>query len=84
MKKVVKGIVYAVGVLFIAWFVLSWADIVADNTEPNPQHSEYNMFVIMTREPSKRRKNRSECAAIRLKARTELLSARYMKSPRTA
>lgn len=50
MKKVVKGIIYTVSVLFIAWFVLSWADIVADNTKPNPQHSEYNMFVIMTRE----------------------------------
>ena len=34
---------------FLLWTVLSWADIVADNCEPNPQHSEYNMFVLMTK-----------------------------------
>lgn len=45
MKSVIKGIVYVVSVLFIAWFILSWVDIVADNTEPNPQHSEYNMLL---------------------------------------
>lgn len=34
---------------FLLWAVLSWADIVADNCEPNPQHSEYNLFVLMTK-----------------------------------
>lgn len=34
---------------FLLWAVLSWADIVADNCELNPQHSEYNMFVLMTK-----------------------------------
>lgn len=34
---------------FFLWAVLSCADIVADNCEPNPQHSEYNMFVLMTK-----------------------------------
>lgn len=34
---------------FLLWAVLSWADIVADNCEPNPRHSEYNMFVLMTK-----------------------------------
>lgn len=33
----------------LLWAVLSWADIVADNYEPNPQHSEYNLFVLMTK-----------------------------------
>ena len=45
MKSVIKGIIYAVSVLFIAWFILSWVDIVADNIKPNPQHSEYNMLL---------------------------------------
>lgn len=35
--------------VFLLWAVLSWADIVADNCEPNPQHSEYNLFVLMTK-----------------------------------
>lgn len=34
---------------FLLWAVLSWTDIVADNCEPNPQHSEYNLFVLMTK-----------------------------------
>lgn len=34
---------------FLLWAVLSWADIVADNCESNPQHSEYNLFVLMTK-----------------------------------
>lgn len=34
---------------FLLWAILSWADIVADNCEPNPQHSEYNMFVLITK-----------------------------------
>lgn len=33
----------------LLWAVLSWADIVADNCEPNPRHSEYNLFVLMTK-----------------------------------
>lgn len=33
----------------LLWAVLSWADIVTDNCEPNPQHSEYNLFVLMTK-----------------------------------
>lgn len=47
MKKIIKIAAMLVSVGFIAWFVLSWVDIVADNCEPNPHHSKYNMFVIM-------------------------------------
>lgn len=31
----------------LLWIALSWADIVADNNYPNPQHSEYNFFTVM-------------------------------------
>jgi len=37
-----------VNVLFMLWLVASWVDIVADNTMPNPVHSEYNAFVMLT------------------------------------
>lgn len=33
----------------LLWAIISWGDIVADNCEPNPQHSEYNLFVLMTK-----------------------------------
>lgn len=46
MKKVIKVAAMLIFVGFIAWFILSWVDIVADNTQPNPHHSKYNMFVV--------------------------------------
>lgn len=32
---------------------LSWLDIVWDNCEPNPDHSPYNVFVLMTQQEEK-------------------------------
>lgn len=48
MKKLMKSIICVILVVLAVWFVASWIDIVADNTQPNPQHSKYNMFVLMT------------------------------------
>ena len=50
MKKTIKIIVYTVCVALMLWFFLSWCDIVADNTKPNPVHHPYNIFVLMTQE----------------------------------
>ena len=47
--KALKYIGCGLCAAFLLWAVLSWADIVADNCEPNPQHSEYNLFVLMTK-----------------------------------
>lgn len=38
---------YIGGAALLLWIALSWADIVADNNYPNPQHSEYNFFTVM-------------------------------------
>lgn len=50
MKKIIKVAFYSVVILFAAWFILSWGDIVADNSTPNPVHHPYNLFVLMTKE----------------------------------
>lgn len=42
MKKIITVILVA----FLAWGIFSWADIISDNNEPNPQHSDLNMFVL--------------------------------------
>jgi len=47
MKKVILAIVLVAITLYAAWFAASWIDIVADNDSANPQHSEYNLFVLM-------------------------------------
>ena len=45
--KVVFAVWMVVTALMFAWGVASWIDIVADNTEPHPTHSEYNLFVML-------------------------------------
>ena len=39
-------VIRVLSIIFIAWFVFSWADIVSDNNKPNPQHSDINMFEL--------------------------------------
>ncbi len=51
--KVLTTVMCIASILFTAWFVWSWADIVADNCQPNPVHSEYNMFVMMVENAEK-------------------------------
>lgn len=51
MKIIGKAIVTtvcAISILLYAWAFASWCDVVADNRNPNPVHSEYNLFVMMT------------------------------------
>lgn len=48
MMKWLSKLWCLVSVLFMLWLVASWVDIIADNTMPNPVHSEYNAFVMLT------------------------------------
>lgn len=34
--------------IILAWLAFSWADIVVDNTDPNPTHWKYNAIVLLT------------------------------------
>ena len=47
--KALKYIGCGLCAALLLWAFISWCDIVADNCKPNPQHSEYNMFVLMTK-----------------------------------
>ena len=46
--KTITTIIYTISILLCIWFAASWIDIVSDNCNPNPVHSEYNLFVMMT------------------------------------
>ena len=46
MKKVITAIAMTLATLMIVYFVASWIDIVADNDSQNPEHHEYNLFVV--------------------------------------
>ena len=47
MMKWFGRIVVMLEVVFLLWLFVSWVDIIADNTQPNPHHSQYNAFVMM-------------------------------------
>ena len=53
MKKIgnALGNIYIIAVIImVIWLVVSWVDIIADNDKPNPSHSKYNAFVLLTEE----------------------------------
>lgn len=47
MKKIITNILAAASILLIVWALLSWVDIVADNSSPNPSHNPCNLFVLL-------------------------------------
>lgn len=47
MTKIFKNLLLGLCVVFIAWVIVSWVDIVADNCKPNPVHNPYNLFVLL-------------------------------------
>lgn len=47
MTKIFKNLLLGLSMVFIAWAIVSWADIVADNCKPNPVHNPYNLFVLL-------------------------------------
>lgn len=47
MTKIFKNLLLCLCMVFIAWAIVSWVDIVADNCQPNPVHNPYNLFVLL-------------------------------------
>lgn len=47
MTKIFKNLLLGLCVVFIAWAIVSWVDIVADNCKPNPVHNPYNLFILL-------------------------------------
>lgn len=64
MKKALSIIGKGLIIVFATWFLISWYDIMADNTEPNPQHLKWNMFIVMFPEAEETRKADCEVVTI--------------------
>lgn len=47
MKKYLLNIISVICVVFIIWFMLSFIDIVSDNSTKEPVHSPYNIFNLI-------------------------------------
>lgn len=46
--KIIGKVITGICALFLLWFLFSWIDVVSDNCSSNPQHSDLNLFVMMT------------------------------------
>lgn len=47
MKSIISSIACGVAALFLAWLLLSWLDVVTDNLQENPEHSNLNAFAVL-------------------------------------
>ena len=62
MKRgIFEGLALTIGILFMVWFVASWADVVADNSQPNPTHSDWNLFTILFQEEKEKEEIPATC-----------------------
>ena len=48
MKKFISTLISVVLILVTVWFVGSFAEVIAKNTNENPQYSEINFFCVLT------------------------------------
>lgn len=46
--KIIGKVIIGICALFLLWAFFSWVDVVSDNCSPNPQHSDLNLFIMMT------------------------------------
>ena len=46
MKKFFESMAKAIIVLFAFWVLASWVDVMADNSQPNPEHHKWNVFTV--------------------------------------
>lgn len=47
IKLIMENTMIIIAVLVLAWFVMSWAEIISKNTKGKPVYSNYNAIVIM-------------------------------------
>lgn len=47
MKKILTKAFDILLVAAILWLVISFFDIISQNTMPNPQYNDYNLFVVL-------------------------------------
>lgn len=48
IKKLIVNIPALIFAVLVAWVVLSWVDVVADNNTARPVHNKYNAFVLLS------------------------------------
>ena len=47
--KVIKTAYYLLAFVFLAWFALSWLDVVIHNTAPGYEYSNINLIYLLVK-----------------------------------
>ena len=47
MRRTIINLLTIISVIFITWAAFSFVDIVSDNSKPNPQHANINLFSMI-------------------------------------
>lgn len=47
MKNIISSVACGLAALFLVWLFLSWCDVVTDNLQENPRHSNLNAFAVL-------------------------------------
>jgi len=47
MKKIIEGIFFTVAVVFLAWFAISYIEVICKNMAPNPIYWDLNLFKLL-------------------------------------
>lgn len=47
--KIFKAAVYAVSIILLVWFVLSWIEVMSVRFDPNPVYSDLNLFSLLVK-----------------------------------
>lgn len=42
-------LIYGTAIILIAWFLISWGEVLSKNLDPNPTYWEGNLFGILIR-----------------------------------
>ena len=48
MKKLFTNALCVLSALFLLWIAVSFIEVNAKNTKPNPDYWDYNFFIVMT------------------------------------
>lgn len=47
MKKVFSNLLFGAVVFFVIWGLISWINIISQNSMPNPQYMNFNLFTLI-------------------------------------
>lgn len=48
ISKIISDIIFLICVVLLIWFILSWGEVNAHNTDPNYIYSQYNIFIYFS------------------------------------